>query len=407
MATSIYTVVNKIFFLICVISTIFLTSYCLYQYIRDDDFSLISFKKYHRDKDNIYPAVSLCFSDFLNHTLFENISSKEEYKDFLRGYIREDRELTMIDYKDAVIEIDPFILEIFQGSYTQQNNAYSQKYYRPRIGKDQWTPNFYPSLTIPDWKCWTFEVSYYKDEIVTYFSVILKSDIFRDSTRKELGNFMIMMSYPDQLVGSRVQKYSWRPVNYHTYTMYFEIQNVIIFKQRKKQGSPCNQDWRNSDKLIAKNLVETLGCRPVYFDISTNLTECKNYTQYANLTQKLTEVIQEPCRKVEKVLYSYDEYRGMGMSELNGASYGVHENTSMFKIVMEFQGETFMEIEQTRSYDVQNLVGNAGGYVGLFLGAALMQLPAGMGKLGRWLKAIANEPSTKHANSPLVPDNPV
>ena len=142
MATSIYTVANKMFFLICVIATILLTSYCLYQYIRDDDFSLISFMKYHKDRDSIYPAVSLCFSDFLNRTLFENISSEEEYKDFLRGYIKDDSGLAMINYKDAVIEIDPFILEIFQGSYTQQNNAYSQKVYRPRIGKDQWTPNF-------------------------------------------------------------------------------------------------------------------------------------------------------------------------------------------------------------------------------------------------------------------------
>ena len=92
---------------------------------------------------------------------------------------------------------------------------------------------------------------------------------------------------------------------------------------------------------------------------------------------------------------------------MNGSIYGVQENTSMFKMMIEFQGETFMEIEQTRSYDIQNLVGNAGGYVGLFLGAALMQLPTGMGRLYRWLRAIANERSTEHTNIPLSPDNRV
>ena len=403
MGTSISTAVNKTFFLICVIATILLTSYCLYQYIRDDDFSLISFKKYHKDTDSIYPAISLCFSDYLNRSLFQNASSEKEYKDFLRGYIKEDEGLAMIDYKDAVIEIDQFILEIFQNSYNQDDNTYTEKVYRPRIGKVPWMPTFYPSLNIPDWKCWTFEVSYVKDQYVTYFSVILKSDIFRDSTRKELGNFLIMLSYPDQLVGSRVQKYSWRPMNYHKYTMAFEIQNVIIFKQRNKHGDSCNQDWRNSDTLLAQKLVKEIGCRPPFFDITTSLTQCENSTKYANLTQKLAELIQEPCQKVEKILYSYDEYT----SDFGGSIYGVQENTSMFKMMIEFQGETFMEIEQTRSYDVQNLVGNAGGYVGLFLGAALMQLPTGMGKLYRWLKAIANERSTKHTNIPLTPDNRV
>ena len=333
MGTSISTAVNKTFFLICVIATILLTSYCLYQYIRDDDFSLISFKKYHKDTDSIYPAISLCFSDYLNRSLFQNASSEKEYKDFLRGYIKEDEGLAMIDYKDAVIEIDQFILEIFQNSYNQDDNTYTEKVYRPRIGKVPWMPTFYPSLNIPDWKCWTFEVSYVKDQYVTYFSVILKSDIFRDSTRKELGNFLIMLSYPDQLVGSRVQKYSWRPMNYHKYTMAFEIQNVIIFKQRNKHGDSCNQDWRNSDTLLAQKLVKEIGCRPPFFDITTSLTQCENSTKYANLTQKLAELIQEPCQKVEKILYSYDEYT----SDFGGSIYGVQENTSMFKMMIEFQ----------------------------------------------------------------------
>ena len=401
MATSISTVLNRTFFFVCVIATILLTSYCLYQYIRDDDVSLISFKKYHKDRDSIYPAVSLCFSDYLNRTLFKNVSNEEEYKDFLRGNIRDDGRLSIIHYDDAVIKIDQFILEIAQASYNQENNTYLLSSYHPRIGGDQWIPTFYPSLNIPEWKCWTFEVSYYVDQVVTYFSMILKSDIFRDSIRKEVGNFMMMLSYPGQVVGARVTKYTWKPMTYPTYTMSFEIQNVIIFKHRKKQGYSCNQDWKNNDKLVTKHLSETIGCKPSFFNFSTSLPQCTNYTQYAKVAQQQGyQLTEQPCRQVEKVLYSYDEYR----SDMNGTQFGAQENTSMFKILVEFQGETFMEIEQARSYDVQNLVGNAGGYVGLFMGVALMQLPTGIGKLYRWLKAIANERSSEHINSPLTAD---
>ena len=38
-------------------------------------------------------------------------------------------------------------------------------------------------------------------------------------------------------------------------------------------------------------------------------------------------------------------------------------------------GKTFMEVEQTRALTFLGMFGNAGGYVGMFLGCALMQLP--------------------------------
>ena len=49
-------------------------------------------------------------------------------------------------------------------------------------------------------------------------------------------------------------------------------------------------------------------------------------------------------------------------------------------------GTTYMEITQTRAYDGQSLIGNAGGYVGLFLGVALIQLPLALESLFQMLK---------------------
>ena len=51
------------------------------------------------------------------------------------------------------------------------------------------------------------------------------------------------------------------------------------------------------------------------------------------------------------------------------------DNENMFQLFFRFQGDTYMKVTQTKAYDLQNLVGNAGGYMGLFLGVALIQLP--------------------------------
>ena len=69
--------------------------------------------------------------------------------------------------------------------------------------------------------------------------------------------------------------------------------------------------------------------------------------------------------QIEKILYSYDKYY---------ESF-TRDNATDYEILLNFQGKTYMEIEQAKAYDFQSLIGNGGGYVGVFLGVALLQLP--------------------------------
>ena len=65
-----------------------------------------------------------------------------------------------------------------------------------------------------------------------------------------------------------------------------------------------------------------------------------------------------------------------------------YDHTDAFQVIMSFQGPTYMEITQSRAYDAQSLVGNAGGYVGLFLGVALIQTPAALCVAARFLQKL-------------------
>ena len=151
-----------------------------------------------------------------------------------------------------------------------------------------------------------------------------------------------------------------------------------ILKQRQKQGNRCNDDWTRNDELAEKRFVKAMGCRPIFLNVSSSLPKCIRHEEYTTaIKQNGYSLSEEPCRRVEKVMYSYNEYQ----INSNLSSWGVAEATEMFEIAMLFQGNTFMLIEQTRSYDGQTLVGNAGGYVGLFLGVALMQLPTAMRRI--------------------------
>ena len=50
----------------------------------------------------------------------------------------------------------------------------------------------------------------------------------------------------------------------------------------------------------------------------------------------------------------------------------VAANETEFTIVTNFRQTSFREIKQIRAYDIDSLVGNMGGYMGLFLGYALL-----------------------------------
>ena len=47
----------------------------------------------------------------------------------------------------------------------------------------------------------------------------------------------------------------------------------------------------------------------------------------------------------------------------------------MWLISVNYNDGEFKEIKQTRAYNAQSLIGNAGGYVGLFVGYTLKEIP--------------------------------
>ena len=79
-------ILNNIFLAICIIATIFFTVYCISQYIENEDASVVTFAEYHKDKDAIYPAVTLCFSHYIRQNVLENnIALKNSYEAFCRA----------------------------------------------------------------------------------------------------------------------------------------------------------------------------------------------------------------------------------------------------------------------------------------------------------------------------------
>ena len=71
-----------------------------------------------------------------------------------------------------------------------------------------------------------------------------------------------------------------------------------------------------------------------------------------------------PCHSIESLTYEYTETKGIS-----------HHNPSRFMVLVHFPNLKYRQIAHVQEYDIESLVGNIGGYIGLFLGYSLINFP--------------------------------
>jgi len=104
-----------------------------------------------------------------------------------------------------------------------------------------------------------------------------------------------------------------------------------------------------------------------------------------------------PCQNIENLSYDYSEKRGIDSNI-----------ESRFMVLVHFPNRKYRQITHVQEYDIENMLGNIGGYIGLFLGYSLLHLPHFL--LSLWnsgyknakkpitMKLIQEEETTNKAN---------
>ena len=106
-----FRIIEKGCLMFCIMATIGFTSYCLQQFFLNEDTSLVHFRKYHNRLVDIYPAISLCFSNYLKTSVFHHNQGKMmDYKRFLVG-MKFDKEFAKLNYENVTMNIKEYIID--------------------------------------------------------------------------------------------------------------------------------------------------------------------------------------------------------------------------------------------------------------------------------------------------------
>ena len=414
------------FYVICILGTVALIVWCIYMYALDEDMTMIQMEKFHTKPDYIYPSISLCASNIFDESKLNDFGvNRTLYQRFLRGeYFTED--IANIAYEDVVYKPTSYLLgiKIYQeiGTNGLQNPDYHYWYNHPQRNKSsppQWKPSFHVTL-FNHWygyiyECLTVDAPFVLNEHLSWIKIIMKKSFFPTSVRpmstNDGGLFMLSIGFPGQRLRYSKSRTTWNSeVTNKSYGMKFQVTGIDVIQARNKKSRPCDEAWLEYDKKARRNMITNVGCVPPYWKSQhpdENIQICNNSNALKQLYMDLEwNQHTHPCRRMARLTTDFIEYPTMSHDKEFGTDY----KDKYFAVYFYFPKELFKNIVLVRSFDIQTLIGNAGGYIGLFLGNTLLQLPGFVYYLWKKLKYIFKSENRKrqigHKNGKLD-ENPI
>ena len=379
---------------LCLTATAFMTVYCIYQYYLNEDVCLVDFQKFNEKETNLYPSVSMCiYNPFIEAQLAKYNTNTIEYSNFLKGHIWK-QQLFNIDYDSVTLDLNKYLLGYVvmwkNGTIADvKGNLHDQK------NNGGWGlpyTIYRNSLT----KCFAVDIPFERGAHLIRLAIRVRHDIFPNSirpptacydfTQPNCSGFQVAFHYPQNFLRSLpTMKYTWPPHHNDSadiVDMQFTINSMEVLLSRNKKGSGCNNVWTRQDEGVLSKVIATVGCKPPYWKDASTFAVCLTQEKMDEIDTafqmemwgKALEEYDPPCQRIEKLLWEYEEISYKHDSIVDSSFYP-KENVSYYALSMQFFDISYKQIEQIRAYDFQSLIGNAGGYIGLFLGYAILQLP--------------------------------
>ena len=404
--------------------TAFLLLYCMYMFNLNESTSLVDFRTIgKRSGVDIYPSISICPYQlgFISESKLQrdNITSKaENYKSFLFGKMW-DSKLANINYDHYTLNLQDYVTTIM----VDDRGATKQILYK-------WTPEStethrknYGKENLP------FHISYRSDKDKC-FSLDVDKDIMKRLRVNKLRTIIIefenfavprvglnvFMHYPKQLFHSlpifkikRLKKIRYPKIWLDSIV----VSNMIAVRRRNTNKEACDENWQDVDDAILKSIAGSVGCQPQHWKKGYGIDICNTSEKMRealippafNLDTDLLEKFNPPCHQLHVVMheskttqmdieiwkrntkseksktnvenskqntYPSDDINSRNKTDDNK----FRKETNITKrMEITFQLRYYEEIKHIRAFDIQSLIGNVGGYIGMFLGFAMWQLP--------------------------------
>ena len=364
--------VNLTFHGICIfVSVVYaILSFC--DYVKNHDLCEVSFKPFHGNEEMIYPSLTMCLNTPFLEDSFRSYAGSDEidvstYESYLLGKFSDvNQTMSKIEYENVSIQATDFILDAYV-SYKEQTMPSKKQALDIKTHSWGWMIGFM--------KCFTFEVPFKKDILVSTMNIRFNNKMFPNGKRPVDGwaprGLQVFDHYPKQFGRSYASnKRFWKNRYSNTsYRMRFYLKGMEVINRRHKFYDECEDDQPYDDWMV-QHVIDIVQCKPPYWtNVDGNFSVCETKEKLAEAAKLFWELFygtkkaMAPCIEVQKVELGYEE--------TDDEKLGKDETS----VKLYFPASSYKEIRQMQAYTMMMLFGNVGGFVGLLLGYALIQFP--------------------------------
>ena len=335
----------------CFITVLCMISLWVSRFMKDEDLCIVEYKSFGNAEDIELPEASLCVQDpFVEHKLNVLGITTATYRELLAGK-GFNESLTNINYTDVIFDIGRF----YRGTdLWYRNGTYGNVVGGAVTVTTRFSGFWYGQFMM----CYGFDVNHSEMEEVKYaVHYLIRAPVLQDFI--SLRGVIVMIHGPKQIMLSP----NARDVSFDINGTYggniaIDIKKVEVFKRRNKPKDPCVMQWRNWNELaISKHIVD-IGCVPPYLEKHQNMTICSTPSElmrwYNSIDITKNQQDYLPCQQMPGISYDILPRDKVYKEELIQIAVGYPEQVKI--------------ISQSRAVNIESLIGNIGGYIGLFLG---------------------------------------
>ena len=339
------------------------------KYQKNEDVSVIEYKSIDSMDVMVYTELTICIARlFAAKTLREVNVTYKEYQKYLKGIkpYQKDKRLESIPFVNATIDVFDYLqypISIVKrdGTFAKETHtcisSLKCRFVELRSSYNGFWGGVYH-------RCYSIGVKQKFSKTVKHLAIsfdLSLMEMLKQMTWKPYA--YVIINYPYQLLrydGIFQPVFQTEPNG--VISGLFTFSNIEVL-QRRKKGASCVSDWQHYDDLVLSKHLETVGC--------------------ANPYQNGNNITCDTQKEKEKAKYKFEinkdkyKYHTDPCQELTNVKYGLEKNIfSVFKNDTSLHfGISYPDkmkiISQARSVDFHALIGNIGGYIGLFLGIFL------------------------------------
>ena len=347
---------------ICVLLATSMTLYCVNDFLKDEDTTTVSYQIFNQANTSPYPQFTMCVVDFsLEYEFGKKIGIDMDwygFRNFYSGNLWDDKMINL-DRKEMVSRLEEDVIATCVKGYHDnvlENECEEKGFIAAFVGHN-------------GWKCFSFH--YLKPKQIKSASFWIK--------RSYLSGVNVF-SFPKQMLNLN-NRWIKNTMKVNSTTDFYLV-DYEVYRHRNKTELPC-LDSKMYDLLIMERIYIAVGCTPFYADKMKHLPNCTTKEEL-KMIYDMTESkssFDPPCNELKRYTVTPDSVTVNSNITMENAFYpGIVEKLvnvdGWSRITIHLRENTYKDIQQTRAYSVQNLIGNAGGYIGMFIGYAILDIPS-------------------------------